>query len=133
MVFHRGNIVDAGIRLLLLARLLSLLLFFVFFAPNLSPSSLASLSTSSTSSSSFLPPLRLLLPLCPFLPCLLRYLLIPHLLRSFWGITEIFLFQTLSIWFSHFYFFQTLMNHFTTHLSRELALQQYHWLLQLYL
>ena len=45
-----------------------------------------------------------------FFPCLLRHHLFPHPVSSFWGITEIFLFQTFSMWFSHFYFFQTLMN-----------------------
>ena len=51
-----------------------------------------------------------LLPLCPFLPLLLLRLILSHPLRHFWGIREIFLFQTFSMLFSYCYFFQTLMN-----------------------
>ena len=43
------------------------------------------------------PPPRLLLPPRPFLPCLIRHLLLPHPLRPFGEITEIFLLQTFSM------------------------------------
>ena len=89
---------------LLFVFFMSLLLFFVFFDLDLSSSSLSSLFASSTS-----------FPFSPFssgsllLSCPLRRLLLRPLC-SFWGIKEIFPFQTFSMWFSYCYFFQTLMN-----------------------